>query len=146
MNEKIKIIIATHKKFDILTDDPAYSIVQVGSKIARERFNEYEHDDEVIDNISFKNPYYCELTGLYYLWKSAGNEKYLGLVHYRRYFVKNRSNNLKEDILTEKDIRKFLKGYKTILPLMSIKPIHAGARLYKNESKKYQDRYSGFHC
>jgi len=41
--------------------------------------------DDDGDNISEKNPYYCELTGLYYAWKNLDADV-IGLVHYRRYF------------------------------------------------------------
>jgi len=40
------------------------------------------------DNIDFLNPWYCELTGLYYLWKHVDDE-IVGLEHYRTYFWKN---------------------------------------------------------
>ena len=44
--------------------------------------------DHTGDNISDKNPYYCELTALYWAWKNLDPKEaeYLGLVHYRRYF------------------------------------------------------------
>lgn len=55
------------------------------------------------DNIDFLNPWYCELTGLYYLWKHADDD-IVGLEHYRRYFVNN-----KNQLLSENDIKKLLE-------------------------------------
>ena len=141
MKNEIKIGVATHKKINLATNDDAYKLIQVGSEKADERFDFCEHDDDIEDNISYKNPNYCELTALYYLWKSCTKEKYIGLVHYRRFFVKNINNDLNNDILTTSDIKKLLKGYKVILPLTSIKPIKAGARLYKKENKEVQDEH-----
>lgn len=40
------------------------------------------------DNIDFLNPWYCELTGLYYLWKHVDDD-IVGLEHYRTYFWKD---------------------------------------------------------
>ena len=79
----IEIIIATHKKYRMPTDN-MYLPVQVGA------YNTdaigYMRDDEG-DNISFTNKNYCELTGLYWAWKNTEYD-YLGLAHYRRHFVK----------------------------------------------------------
>lgn len=59
------------------------------------------------DNIDFLNPWYCELTGLYYLWKHCDDE-IVGLEHYRRYFVNDNGFLLKEidinKILVNNDI------------------------------------------
>lgn len=60
------------------------------------------------DNIDFLNPWYCELTGLYYLWKHVDDE-IVGLEHYRRYFVNNRNN-----LLSEYEIKNILKNYDII--------------------------------
>lgn len=57
------------------------------------------------DNIDFLNPWYCELTGLYYLWKHCDDD-IVGLEHYRRYFVNN-----KNKLLSENEIRKELGTY-----------------------------------
>jgi hypothetical protein len=56
------------------------------------------------DNIDFLNPWYCELTGLYYLWKHCDDD-IVGLEHYRRYFVNNRNN-----LLSENEIKNILKN------------------------------------
>jgi hypothetical protein len=58
------------------------------------------------DNIDFLNPWYCELTGLYYLWKNVQDD-IVGLEHYRRYFV-----NSKFQLLTEYEINALLNDYK----------------------------------
>lgn len=41
-----------------------------------------------MDNIDHENQYYCELTGLYYLWKH-NTDDIVGLEHYRRYLTIN---------------------------------------------------------
>lgn len=48
------------------------------------------------DNIDYLNPWYCELTGLYYLWKHVDDD-IVGLEHYRRYFVNEKNKPLSEN-------------------------------------------------
>ena len=81
MGKEIKVIVAAHKKYPMPTD-PMYLPVHVGAA-GKERIG-YQTDDEG-DNISKQNPYFCELTGLYWAWKNLDAE-YIGLAHYRRHF------------------------------------------------------------
>ena len=55
------------------------------------------------DNIDRLNPYYCELTGLYYMWKHDTDD-IAGLEHYRRYFYRgNRTLSREDAVETLKD-------------------------------------------
>ncbi len=102
------IYIATHKVFTV-PKEQGYVPLHVGAE-GKEPLGYLP--DNTGDNISSKNANYCELTGLYWIWKNV-NDEYKGLVHYRRYF----SNAfLQKNILTEKDINKVLKRYDVILP------------------------------
>ena len=75
----------------------------------------YQKDNEG-DNISAKNPYYCELTGIYYAWKNIPAE-YLGLVHYRRYFKgKNISKDPFACIVTEPEMEKIFETHRIVVP------------------------------
>ena len=49
------------------------------------------------DNIDYLNPWYCELTGLYHMWKNCDDE-IVGLEHYRRYFTGRQNDPMDEEI------------------------------------------------
>ena len=80
------LIIASHKSYPT-PSDPLYLPLQVGAA-GKDSIPSFTRDDSG-SNISTKNPNFCELTGLYWAWKNL-NSDYIGLVHYRRYFAKNR--------------------------------------------------------
>ena len=62
------IFVITHRKFDdSILDKEHYNILHVGDNA--DGMEEYACDNTG-DNISHKNPSYCELTGLYWIWKN----------------------------------------------------------------------------
>ena len=79
---EIKIVVATHKPYR-MPDDPMYLPLHVGAALHPDVCEGMQGDDTG-DNISAQNPYLCELTGLYWLWKNVDAD-YKGLVHYRRH-------------------------------------------------------------
>ncbi|MBR5646591.1 MAG: DUF4422 domain-containing protein [Treponema sp.] len=78
----IKLLIAAHKQYQI-PEDSIYFPLHVGAE-GKTLISGFTPDNTG-DNISSKNPFYCELTGLYWAWKNLDAE-YIGLCHYRRYF------------------------------------------------------------
>lgn len=100
----ISIFTVTHVPFTA-PSDPIYLPLQVG----RALHEDYGYlGDNTGDNISDKNPYYSELTGLYWIWKNYTDADYLGLCHYRRYFLNQNGARMSEsdymDILSEHDV------------------------------------------
>lgn len=111
----IKILIATHKKYWMPSDE-VYMPIHVG----REGKEDLGYiGDNTGENISIKNPNYCELTGLYWAWKNLDCE-YIGLCHYRRYFAhKSKSSKLedkKQAIFIKDDYERLLQQYDVVLP------------------------------
>lgn len=114
-----KIIIAMHKPYKT-PEESVYLPLQVGA----------EGKDSILglvcdntgENISAKNPTYCELTGLYWAWKNLDADA-IGLVHYRRYFTgKSRSyrkahaNNLMDCVLTTAEAGDLMEAYDIVVP------------------------------
>ncbi len=103
----MSIYIITHKKCKIPNLD-GYKSLLVGAYKGHVFGDLY---DDTGDNISEKNPNYCELTGLYWIWKNT-SDKYVGLVHYRRYF----SKSFRKIIISEKDLLDKLNKYDIVVP------------------------------
>ena len=112
VNDNIKVIVATHKKYE-MPNDKMYIPIHVGSEGKKELG--YVKDNTG-DNISDKNSYFCELTGLYWAWKNLDFD-YLGLVHYRRHFcLKKKSKNKFCNVMNLEETKELLKNTDVILP------------------------------
>ena len=111
----ITILVAAHKKYWMPADD-IYMPLHVG---AEGKDPLPYTPDNTGDNISIKNPNYCELTGLYWAWKNLKTD-YIGLCHYRRYFGKNTGakdiEKKKDAIFRRRDYEAILAKYDIILP------------------------------
>lgn len=101
----VKLFVMTHKKFEV-PDNSMYIPMHVGHVNAKEDFG-YMGDDTG-DNISDRNCYYAELSGVYWLWKNYMEADYVGICHYRRYLTNEQgyvfTEKQYEDILQEYDI------------------------------------------
>lgn len=114
------IIIAAHKQYQ-MPEDSIYLPLHVGAEgKTDEEGNPLDlgyQKDNTGDNISAKNPMYCELTGLYWAWKNLDSD-YIGLAHYRRHFMgKGKGEDRFDKVLRGKELRFLInKGYRVILP------------------------------
>lgn len=107
------LYIATHKKVS-LPAMPGAEIIQVGAAL---------HEplpytsDATGDNISAKNPNYCELTAAYWIWKNS-QEEFKGLAHYRRFFGRSNLSSSLSSAYTEAELREMLKDHDIVLPFV----------------------------
>jgi len=101
----IIIFTITHKSFTP-PPDPLYIPLHVG----REGKEDLGYlGDNTGNNISHKNTNYCELTGMYWLWKNYHQTDYIGICHYRRYLI-----NENGVLFTEQELASLLTQYDMI--------------------------------
>lgn len=115
--KNIKILIAAHKEV-VLPKSDIYLPVQVGAEI-NNILTDYQKDNAG-ENISVLNPYFSELTALYWAWKNLDVD-YVGLVHYRRYLASTKqkfdeSKKLEDVIVTRDILEKELANDVIIVP------------------------------
>ena len=102
----VKMFVMTHKSFGVPAD-PIYIPLHVG----REGKEDLGYlGDNTGNNISSKNCYYSELTGLYWVAHNVTDADYFGLCHYRRFFL-----NEDGSLLTERECEDILSSYDVIL-------------------------------
>ena len=161
--KSISIFVASHKKYK-MPEDKMYIPLQVGAE-GKEKINGYIQDNSKADNISSKNPYFCELTGLYYIWKHVSND-YVGLVHYRRYFTTKKIIPKKEEdkfkiVISNTEIQKQLENSNIILPkkrnyyienlydhykhTMYIEPLDETAKIIQEKYPEYMKEFNKLH-
>lgn len=80
----IKIFSFYYKNGLVLKTDQIYQPVMAGNAILSG--NKIIPGDDTGENISVKNLYYSELTGIYWVWKNT-RQDITGTCHYRRFFT-----------------------------------------------------------
>ena len=108
-----RMYVMTHKNTKI-PDIDVYSSMLVGASI-HEVEGQFDEKDNSGENISEKNPNYCELTGIYWIWKNA-KEDIVGICHYRRFFSNKYIFGNKKFFLKGKDMENLLEEYSIIVP------------------------------
>lgn len=157
----IKILVAAHKEYQ-MPDGDIYLPVHVG-KAGKTGFG--FTGDDTGENISEKNKYYSELTGLYWAWKNLKSD-YIGLAHYRRHFTlaKKLPNTEKEKFdyaLKRNETERVLSKADIILPklrkyyienlfdhykhTMHIEPLIEAGEIISERYPKYSAEYENLH-
>lgn len=121
----VKVFVATHVVFQPPADS-VYVPIQVGSADSADLG--YVRDN-IGDNISDLNCYYSELTGLYWIWKNYAASDYIGLCHYRRYFMDDNHR-----ILSRGDYIRLLSRFDVIL-----------SKPYLHETSYYENYQEAHH-
>lgn len=105
------IYVVAHKMYKSPRLDDEYKTIYVGNKVREEAKSKGFIVDSEGDSICEKNPYYCELTALYWIWKNDKSSDWIGLNHYRRYFMSSQTHK----ILTKQEIEQSLSTHDVIL-------------------------------
>lgn len=79
-----KVYIFHYKNDSVLKTDPIYQPIMAGNALFSGNRN--IPGDDTGENISAKNIYYSELTGIYWVWKNT-RQDITGTCHYRRFFT-----------------------------------------------------------
>lgn len=82
MRNPLKIYIVSHNA-KVFPELPHFEAIQGGSAI---HYRLPISGDDTKDNISARNPFYAEITPMYWVWKNTRLPKYVGFFHYRRFF------------------------------------------------------------
>lgn len=101
-DKTICIYLASHVENYVYPDIEIYKAIQVGVSSHNDLHLPYK--DNIGENISERNPYYCELTAYYWVWKNSTAD-IVGVGHYRRIPADNKN------LFTKEQIKKILSEY-----------------------------------
>lgn len=114
MPQGLAIAVASHKPY-WMPPDGAYLPVWVGAALRTGAAPAGFSRDDAGDNISARNPSFCELTALYWAWKNV-DARYLGLAHYRRHFAGRRLGGRHARVATGPQLEAALAKAPIVLP------------------------------
>lgn len=104
----VEIYVATHVKFQ-----PPQNSIYIPLHVGREGKEDLGYlGDNTGNHISDLNYLYGELTGLFWIWQNVEYTDYVGICHYRRYFL-----NEEGRIMRKAEYLSLLKKYDAVIPV-----------------------------
>ncbi len=161
--KKVKLFVCTHKDYQMPKDE-LYIPLHVGADSNKNKTDFIK--DNTGDNISIKNPNFCELTGLYWIWKNEKDLDYKGIVHYRRYFTVDKKKYKTEDekfqhVLSTEEINGLLENTDILLTkqrnyyienlynhykhTMYVEPLDMAGEIIKEKYPEYSQEFDKLH-
>ncbi len=126
-----KIFIVTHVK-PVKNPPKGYDYIGVGNG------NFYlPYSDKTGESISHLNPYFSELTALYWIWKNykCPPDNFVGIMHYRRLLVDGWVSSLNKTPASIENINKILLQKDLIVP----EKTHFSPNAYQNYSEEHDE-------
>jgi len=116
--QKLKLMCMYYKEIHIDTNTYPFHNIQCGKAFTN--INLDMDGDDTGQSISIQNPFWSEITGLYWAWKNFDECEYVGLCSYRRFFNFIESNEPVHLLLIE-DGQEYLKeiNYDIVTDIMS---------------------------
>ena len=105
----VTVYVAYHKNAPIVHSS-IYRPIHVGKALSVSDI-EGTIGDNTGENISTKNPLYCEMTAAYWAWKNDKDSRYIGLCHYRRLFCARKPNIFRKLKLRLNCLKEKLRGF-----------------------------------
>lgn len=108
----IRMYVMTHKTAEFPAID-GYHPLLVGAA-ANTQAEQFSLRDDTGDHISQKNKNFCELTGVYWIWKNVSADA-VGVCHYRRFFTTARFSNSQKYFLNKTQMEALLEKHDAVV-------------------------------
>lgn len=127
VQDALTVFVATHVKCN-----PPRESIYVPLHVGRQGKPDLGYlGDDTGENISDLNFLYGELTGLFWIWQNVQDVDYVGLCHYRRYFI-----NSRKQAMSKQEYLELLEQYDAIVS----KPAECEGSYYEHFGRSHNSR------